>query len=132
MPSREILECWIRFDTGERAEIDRNFGSDIRDRKPVARDERLISDLLIEPLKLVLHGLVLRRSVLRKLFDASLKKVAGILERARYRPKQVQLHPPIPHLDLRLFAIVLAHQVRFRMQTFKVAANGDRLSQMGT
>ena len=83
MPSREILERGISCDARSlRSEIDGDLGGDIRDREPIARDERLVADLRVEPLKLLCHGLALRLAVFRKLFEPLLEQLIRMLERA--------------------------------------------------
>src|SRR5271154_1260260 len=132
MPSREILERRIRRDAGRlRGEVDPNERGDIRDGEAIARDERLVADLRVEPLQLLLDGLALRLAVFGELLDARLEQLVGMLERTRGNGKQVQLHSPVPHLDERLLAIVLAHQVGLGMQAFEVAADRNRFGEMG-
>src|SRR5208337_2412738 len=68
MPSREIFQRWIRRDAGRlRGEVDPNERSDIRDSEAIARDERLVADLRVEPLQLLLDGLALRFTVFGEL-----------------------------------------------------------------
>src|SRR5271170_444047 len=132
MPSREILQRRIRRNAGRlRGEVDPNERSDIRDSEAIARDERLVADLRVEPLQLLLDGLALRLAVFGELLDARLEQLVGVLERTCGNGKEVQLHSPVPHLDERLLAVVLAHQVRLGMQTFEVATDRDRLGEMG-
>src|ERR1700689_163902 len=127
MPSREIFQRWIHRDAGRLyGEVYPNERSDIRYTEAIARDERFVSDLRVEPLQLLLDGFALRFAVFGELLDARLEQLVGVLERTCGNGKQVQLHSPIPHLDERLLAIVLAHQVRLGMEAFEVAADRDR------
>src|SRR5208283_1759687 len=103
VPSREILERGIQRDAHQlHDEIDRDLAGDIRDGKAIARDERLVADLRVEPLQLLFDSLTLRRRVFRNLLDARLEQFARMLERSSGGAKQVQLDSPVPHLDERL------------------------------
>src|ERR1700691_4778447 len=98
MPSREILERRIELDAHIlHGEIDRDFGGDVRDGEAIGRDERLVADLLFEPLKMLFSGLALSRAILRKLFEDRLEQFVQMLERAPRSAKQAKLDPPIPH-----------------------------------
>ncbi|HZC44821.1 MAG TPA: hypothetical protein VE243_00010 [Candidatus Acidoferrum sp.] len=75
MPSREILECRIhRHACRLLSEIDGHQCGDIRDREAIAREERLVADLRVEPLQLLFDSFALGLAVLGKLLDAGFEQ----------------------------------------------------------
>jgi len=59
-----------------------------------------------------------------------LKDWARILNRASDCGEQLQFHPPVPHLDLRLLAQVAPEQVWLGMEPLQIAADRDRLGEI--
>ena len=129
MPSREILERRVGRNTGHlRGEIDRNFGGDIRNREPIAGDERLVADLRVEPLKLLRTASRWVCAVFRKLLEPPLNSSLVCWNARAAAPNRPTRRAGSTSRS-RLLALVLAHQVGLRMQPFEVAANRDRLRQ---
>src|SRR5262249_61294781 len=76
-----------------------------------------------------MHDRTLRFTVVRELLVTTLKDWIRILNRASDRRKQLQFHPPVPHLDLRLFAQVVPEQVWLGTKPLQIAAERDRLGE---
>src|SRR5262249_31644375 len=69
-------------------------------------------------------------AVVRELLETALKNRTGILNRASDGSEQLQLHPPVPPLDFRLFAEIAPQKVRLGMKPLQIPANGDRLGEI--
>src|SRR5262249_19089284 len=83
----------------------------------------------IHPFESLMHDRTLRFTVVRELLVTTLKDWTRILNRASDCRKQLQFHPPVPHLDLRLFAQVVPEQVWLGMKPLQIAADRDRLGR---
>src|SRR6516164_7032725 len=76
-----------------------------------------------------MHDRTLRFTVVRELLVTTPKDWIRILNRASDCRKQLQFHPPVPHLDLRLFAQAAPEHVWLGMKPLQVAADRDRLGE---
>src|SRR5262249_48335829 len=131
IPALEILLLRLNLDGGGAAEVDTDERSDIRDGEAVSRDELAVRQLTIEPFKPLGDCVLADLAVVGRLRDPALEKLAGVAEGPRSHRENLELHPPIPHLDNRLFLVILAHQVRLEMSSLEVAADGNRLGDTG-
>src|SRR5260370_41481028 len=80
--------------------------------KRFPRDELVSVQLAIHPFQALMNGRTLSFAVVRELLETALKDRTGILNRASDSSEQFQLHPPVPPLDLRLFAEIAPQKVR--------------------
>src|SRR6516165_2600360 len=94
-----------------------------------ARYKLAFVQLAIHPFESLMHDRTLRFTVVRELLVTTLKDWTRILNRASDCRKQLQFHPPVPHLDLRLFAQVVPEQVWLGMKPLQIAADRDRLGE---
>src|SRR6516162_1572325 len=107
-------------------DVDRNQGGDVSDRVPVAGDELPPGQLLLHPLQPLLHDGALRLAVYGELPQPFLEHRVGVADGLADRPEQLELHAPVPHLDLGLLAWVAAHQIGFGVLPFEIAADRHR------
>src|SRR6266480_4054366 len=130
MPAGQIGELGSYFYFCQAAaDVDCDQRGDVGDRKAVACDKLVSVQFAIHPFEPLLHDRTLRLAILWELLETALKDRTGILNRASNRSEQLQLHSPVPHLDLRLFAQIAPEQVRFRMKPLQIAADRDRLAE---
>src|SRR5580704_6668710 len=131
MPSRKVLLIFLDLDGGRAAEVDSDKRSDISNRVALACDEFAIGQDSVEPFEAFNRGVLCNLAVLLDLRDAALEEIAGVAERRRRHPENFEFHAPIPHLDQSLVLRVNAHQRRLRLDGLEIAANRDRLGDMG-
>src|SRR5262249_28146674 len=100
------------------------------DCEAVPRDELVSVQLAIHPFQALMNDRTLSFAVVRELLETALKNRTGILNRASDGSEQLQLHPPVPPLDFRLFAEISPQKVRLGMKPLQIPANGDRLGEI--
>src|SRR5262245_27532514 len=98
------------------ADVDCDQRGDVCDRETVASDKLLSVQLAIHPFESLMDDRTLRFAVVRELLETTLKDRARILNCASDSGEQLQFHPPVPHLDLRLLAQVAPEQVWLGMK----------------
>src|SRR5262249_52141700 len=111
------------------ADVDCDQRGDVGDSETVASDKLLSVQLAIHPFESLMDDRTLRFAVVRELLETALKDRARILNRASDCGEQLQFHPPVPHLDLRLLAQVAPEQVWLGMKPLQIAADRDRLGE---
>ncbi|HVA68495.1 MAG TPA: hypothetical protein VNF45_04230 [Candidatus Binataceae bacterium] len=131
MPAREISLIGLDRDFRNAAEINRDNGGDIGDRKLVTRYKAMRAEFPIEPGETVLGVEALHFSVLGQLADAPFKEIVALAKSVGDRLQNVEFHPAIPHLDHRALFCAGAEERRLRMEFLEVAADGHALGDAG-
>src|SRR5262249_20609796 len=130
MPAGQVGELRSYFEACQAtADVDCDQRGDVGDSETVASDKLLSVQLAIHPFESLMDDRPLRFAVVRELLETSLKDRARILNRASDCGEQLQFHPPVPHLDLRLLAQAAPEQVWLGMKPLQVAADRDRLGE---
>src|SRR6516165_10342969 len=111
------------------ADVDCDQRGDVGDRETIARDKLLSAQFAVHPFESLIDDRTLRFTVVRELLVTALEDRTGVLNCPADCGEQLQFHPPIPHLDLRLFAQVAPKQVRLGMKPLQIAADRDRLGE---
>ena len=84
-----------------------------------------VGEFLVQPLQTLRRVAALTLAVVRELLDAVGEVRVGVAEDLHDRQRDLELHPPLPHLDAGgLLGVAAAHQRRFRLQLLEVAADG--------
>jgi hypothetical protein len=94
------------------ADIDCHQRRDVGDCESVPRDELVSVQFAIHPFQALMNDRALNFAVLRVLLETALKDRTGILNRASDGGEQFQLHPPVPPLNLCLFAEIAPQKIR--------------------
>src|SRR5262249_30042441 len=130
MPAGQVGELRSYFEACQAtADVDCDQRGDVGDSETVASDKLLSVQFAIHPFESLMDDRTLRFAVVRELLETTLKDRARILNRASDCGEQLQFHPPVPHLDLRLLAQAAPEQVWLGMKPLQVAADRDRLGQ---